>query len=93
MGAINEDLGLNNGYKPILLANDGISGQALGIGIDRKLRRLVWPNLKHSTPLGETGTGLVVLGAPLAKVIVSLCGGLTVGSGKLDGALVDLDSW
>jgi len=92
MGSINEDLWLHNGDKPILLADNGISCQALGIEINRELRGLICADLEDSTPLGKAGTSFIVLGAPLAKVIMALGGGLTIGASKLNGALVNLDA-
>jgi len=92
MRAIDEDLRLHNRNQTILLADDGIASKTLSIQVNGKLRWLVGANLEDSTPLGKAGTGLVVLGTALAKVIMALGGGLLVGASDLDGTLVDLDA-
>lgn len=91
VGTVGEHLRLNDGHQPVLLADDGVAGQALSILLDGQLRRLGGADLKDGTPLGEASAGLVVLAAPGAEGIKALGGGLAVGSGELDGALVDLD--
>jgi len=92
MRAIDEDLWLHNRNQTILLADDGIASKTLSIQVNGKLRWLVGANLEDSTPLGKAGTGLVVLGTALAKVIMALGGGLLVSASNLNGALVDLDA-
>jgi hypothetical protein len=90
--AINKDLGLDDRHQPVLLADDGVASEALRIQINGELRRLVGADLEDGAPLGEAGTSLVVLGASLAKVIMALGGGLLLGAGNLDCALVHLDA-
>jgi hypothetical protein len=92
MRAIDKDLRLHNRHETILLADDGITSKTLSIEVNGKLRRLIGADLEDSTPLGEAGTSLVVLGAALAKVIMALGGGLLVCASDLNGALVDLDA-
>lgn len=86
-----EHLQVNDGHQPVLLADDGVAGQALSILLDGQLQRLGGADLKDGTPLGEVSAGLVVLAAPGAEGIKALSGGLTVGSGELDGDAVLLE--
>jgi hypothetical protein len=92
MRSINKDLRLNNGHQTVLLADDGVASQTLGIQVNGQLGWLIRANLENSTPLGKAGTSLVVLGAALSKVIMALGGGLLVGANNLNGTLVDLDA-
>lgn len=41
-------------------------------------------------PFSKAGTGLVVLSAPLSKVVQALSDGLTIGSGQWYNTLVHL---
>lgn len=92
MGAVGEDLRLDNGDEAVLLADDGIAGQALGVELDAQLRRLGGADLEDGAPLGEAGAGLVVLLAAGGEGVEALGGGLAGGAGDVDGALVDLDA-
>lgn len=91
MGPICQDLGLHNRHEPVLLTDDGIPRQPLSILLNAQLRRLSGPNLEHGPPLGEACPRLVVLLAAAAQGVEPLRGGLAVGAGDVDGALVDLD--
>jgi hypothetical protein len=92
MRSINKDLRLNNGHQTVLLADDGIASKTLGVLVNGKLRWLVGADLEDGTPFGKAGSSLVVLGAALAKVVMTLGGGLLVGSSELDNTLVHLDA-
>lgn len=92
VASVGENLGLDDRHKPVFLTNNGVTGQALGVLLDTQLRRLVGPDLEDGPPLGETGPRLVVLGAAGPQGVEALSGGFAVGSGDVDGALVDLDA-
>lgn len=92
MRPIDKDLRLHNRNQPILLADDCVPGQAIGVLIDRQLGRFGRADLQHGSPLGKTGPNLVELGAALAEAVVALGGGLAVGPRQLDGTLVDPDA-
>ena len=92
VGAVGEDLGLDDGDEAVLLADERVPGEALGVLLDGELGRLAGgADLEHGPPLGEAGTGLVVLGAARAQGVEALGGGLAVGAGDVHGALVHLD--
>lgn len=93
VASVGEDLRLHDGDEPILLTNYRVTSQPLSILLDAQLRRLRGANLEHGAPLGETGASLVELGAARAEGVEALGGGLAVGAGQIDGALVDLDAW
>lgn len=93
MVSIGENLRLHNGHEPILLTNNSITSQPLRVLLNAQFRRLIGTNLEYGPPLGETGSGLVVLLAARAERIETLSGGFSVGAGDFDGALVDLDAW
>jgi hypothetical protein len=91
VGAINEDLGLDDGDQPVLLADYRVPCEPLGVQPDGELGGLAaGADLEHGAPLGEARAGLVVLGAARAQGVVSLGGGLAVGAGDLDDALSTL---
>lgn len=89
---ISEHLRLNNRDEPVLLAYDRVPGQPLGVVLDGELGWLGGPDLQDSTPLGEPGTDLVVLGAAGTEGVKPLGGGLPIGARELDDALVNLDT-
>jgi hypothetical protein len=90
--AVGEDLGLDDGDEPVLLADQRVPREPLGVLLDGELGRLPGgADLEHGAPLGEARAGLVVLGAARAQGVVPLGGGLAVGARDLDGALVHLD--
>ena len=90
--AVGEDLGLDDGDEPVLLAEQRVPREPLGVLPDGELGRLPGgADLEHGAPLGEARAGLVVLGAARAQGVVPLGGGLAVGARDLDGALVHLD--
>ena len=92
VGPVDEDLRLDDGYEAVLLANDGVPGEAVGVLGDGEEGGLGGPDLEDGAPLGEAGAGLVVLSAALAQVVEALRGGLAIGASELDGTLVDLDA-
>lgn len=89
---INEDLWLDDRDQAVLLADDGVASQSIGVLVDRELTGLGGADLQDGAPLGKASSGSVVLLAALRKAIESLSGGLAIGPGELDGALVDLDA-
>jgi hypothetical protein len=91
VAAVGEDLGLDDGHEPELLADERVPREALGVLPDGELGGLRGADLEHGAPLGEARAGLVVLGAARAQGVEALRGGLAVGARDLDGALVDLD--
>ena len=49
-------------------------------------------DVQDTTPLGEAGPGLVVLGGALGQVVDALGDGLAIGPGEGNHSLVDLDA-
>lgn len=89
---ISQDLGLDNGDQAVGLADDGITGQGVGVLVNGELRRAAVADLEDSTPLGKSSALLVVLGAALAEVVNSLGLSLAVGAREVNNTLVDLDT-
>lgn len=79
--SVGENLWFDNGNQPVLLANDGVTSQALRILLDGQLGRLGGADLEDSTPLGETSAGFVVLLAAGAERVEALSGGFAIGAG------------
>jgi hypothetical protein len=82
VSSIHQNLRLNDGDDTVLLADSGIASEATGVLLDGELRGLIGADLENSTPLGEAATDLVVLGASLVEIVVTLSGGLAVGARK-----------
>jgi len=91
---VHEDLGLNDGHKAVLLADSGIAGERLGVLLERDLGGAAsgGVDLEHGSPLGEAGTSLVVLSAPLTEAIEALGDGLTISTGEGYHSLIYLDT-
>lgn len=92
VGAVDQDLRLDDGYKAVLLADNGVASEAACVGVNGELGGLVGTDIENAAPFGEAGAGIVVLGTALAEIVVALSGGLAVGAGELDGAFIDFDA-
>ena len=92
MISVLENLGLDDRHKSVLLADGSVSGEVVGIFSDSDIAGHSVANLEDSSPLGKSASHLVVLGAPLAKSVESLCGGLLVSSSDDLKPSVDLNS-
>lgn len=95
VGAVHQYLGLDDWDEAVGLADGGIAGKGHGILDDGNRGRggtsgVV--DVEDSTPLGETGTSLVVGGTSLIEVVETLGDGLTVGAVERGNTLVDLDT-
>merc|ERR1711869_135856 len=60
--AVEQDLGLDDGDKAVLLADGGVAGEAVG-AVEEGLVGGARGDVHHGAPLGEAGALLVVLGA------------------------------
>lgn len=92
--AAGEDLGLQDGDQPVLLADRRVPGEPLRVLPDGELRRRAGGgvDLEHGAPLGEPGAALVVPGAARAQAVEALRGGLAARAGDLDEPRVRLDA-
>ena len=79
--AVEEDLGLDNGHKAVILGDGGIAGKAPCALVNSKLRGAV-RDAHNGAPLGEAGTLLVVGGSAGGKAVETLAPGLVVGASK-----------
>jgi hypothetical protein len=91
--SVNHDLGLNDGYEAVVLADTTIAGESVGGLVDGELGRSTVLNrdLEDTSPFGESASLFVEGLASSSKSIKTLSGGL-VGSSHDDNTLVDLNS-
>mmetsp|Transcript_112716 Transcript_112716/g.206864 ORF Transcript_112716/g.206864 Transcript_112716/m.206864 type:complete len:260 (+) Transcript_112716:778-1557(+) len=96
MLAINQDLGLHNGDKAILLADARISRKVLCSDVDGKVGRctLLDINLEGCAPLCKACTLFIILASTLSKVIKASAPCLALAAtGQWFKASVDFDAW
>lgn len=93
MVSVGEDLRLNNGGKPVLLADSGISSERVSSLSNGELRWASISNLEDGSPLGESCTSLIVLLASLSETVQTSGGLFLVCAWQEDETLVDLDAW
>ena len=91
VGAVHEDLRLDDRHEPALLAEGGIPGQGVGVDIDAVAGRVLVADRDHRPPLGKAGTELSVVGDALAQTVQALGDLLPVGAGERLGPRVHLD--
>ena len=90
---VHEHLRLNNRHEAVGLADGSVSGESVGVLVDGHLGGSSTNgvlDVEDSSPLGESGTLSVVLGATSIKIIDALSHALTVGASQWLDALVDL---
>jgi hypothetical protein len=94
MVSINHDLGLNDGYKAVVLADTTIAGESVGSLVNGELRRSSIGNtdLEDTSPFGKSASLFVEGFASSSKSIKTLSGSLVGGSSHDDNTLVDLNS-
>ena len=70
-----------------------LPGKSPGVLLHRKSRGAssLLINLQNGTPLGETGAGLIVLGASLRQPVKTSGGGLTMSSREFNDTGINLD--
>jgi len=92
--SINHDLGFNDGYETVVLADSTIAGESVGGLVDAQLGggTVGNINLEDTSPLGKTASLLVECLAASSESIKALSGGLVLGSSHDDNTLVDLNS-
>ena len=73
MGAIHEHFRLHDWDEISLLAQRGVTREAMGIGTDTERRRdITLVDLDHGAPFGEPRAQLLVLGEPFAQAVQAL---------------------
>ena len=92
MAPTSQHLKLNNQCKPVLLANDRMTGQTPGILLGCQLRGLLGSNFEHSPTLRKAGPSLIVLFAADPNKVQTLGCGLPIGSCQFNNPLVNLDA-
>ena len=59
--AVHDHFRLDHRHQALLLAQRGVAGQRVAVGLDAGARRDVVADVDHRAPLGEAGAELVVL--------------------------------
>lgn len=92
--SINHDLGLNDRYETVVLADSTIAGESVGSLVDAQLGGSTVSNidLEDTSPLGKAASRLIEGLAASSESIKTLSGGLVLGSSHDDNTLVDLNS-
>mmetsp|Transcript_5691 Transcript_5691/g.23652 ORF Transcript_5691/g.23652 Transcript_5691/m.23652 type:complete len:432 (+) Transcript_5691:393-1688(+) len=95
VGAVHEDLGLDDGHEAVGLADRRVARERLGVLVDRehrrrRARRVL--DVEHGAPFGEARALGIVRRAALAEVVDALRHRLAVGPEQRLHALVDLDA-
>merc|ERR1711884_806257 len=80
VGAVGNDLGLNDWAQPLALADRGIASQRVNCLLDGEITRKSFRRvqLQDIAPLGETRTLRVSLGRSLLQIIETLARGFWV---------------
>merc|ERR1719237_78716 len=94
--AINQNLWLNDGHKPVLLADACITSKVLRGDVDREVCRTACldVDLERGAPLGKARALLIVLGRALSEIIQASAPVLTViAATEWLEASVHLDAW
>lgn len=92
MLTITKDFRLNDWHKTIVLANLTISGKRMSSLSDGNFRRAIITNFDDGSPLGESGTHLIVGSSSLGKAIETLSLGFIISSFDENHTSIDLDS-
>jgi hypothetical protein len=69
---VHQHLRLDDRHDAGLLAERGVAGERVGVGVDAVLRRDRRPDVDHRAPLGEARAEFVVFGEPLAQAVEAL---------------------
>jgi hypothetical protein len=92
VGAVHQDLGLDDRDESRLDAECGVARQRVGVGVEAVLRGNAVADGDDRPPLGEAGAQAAVLSEPIAQAVEAL-GDLLVGRARqLLGARVDFDA-
>ncbi len=89
--AVHQHLRLDHRHDLVRLAQGGVAGQGVGVGLDRGPGRDTGGDVDHRPPFGEARAPLVVAGEPLAEPVQALGDCLARKPGQGLGAIVDLD--
>ena len=90
--AVHEDLRLDDGHQPGLLAQRRKSGQRVGVRLDAATGRYAVSYGDDRPPLGELRAKVGVLREPVAQTVETLGNELAVGARQRLRALVHLDA-
>ena len=89
---VHQDLGLDDRDHAGVLAQGGVAGERVGIGLDRPVGRKARADREHGAPLGEAGPQRRVLGEPLAQPVEAFRHLLVRGARERLRTPVDLDA-
>jgi hypothetical protein len=69
VGAVHQDLGLDDRDDAVVLAERRVTGERMGVGLDRAPGGDAVGDVDHRPPLGEARAALVVLDQPFAEAV------------------------
>ena len=90
--AVHQHLGLDDRHDARLLAQRGVAGERVGVGVDAVLATAAVGDRVDRAPLREARAELAVLGQALAQPVEALGDRLALGAGERLRAGVDLDA-
>ncbi len=92
VGAVHQDLGLDDRHDLLFLAERRIAGERVRIGLDAGPGRNPVADIDDGAPLGELRAQRAIFGKPLAQPIETFGDDLARAVGQGLGPLVDLDA-
>ena len=89
---VHEDFGFDDGNQSGFLAQRGVTGQRMCVGLDATPGRNVLTDGNHRTPFGKTRTHLEILLEPVAQPVQTFRDFLAGMSGQILGSSIDFDA-
>ena len=92
MIAIHENFGFDDGHKAGFLAEGGVSGESMRIGLERETGGVLGSDFNDGAPLGKASAKLGVFGEAVAQSVEALSDAVTRKVSEGFGTFIDLDA-